>query len=135
MKDENIKEIKWVGSSQGDLRDLPEEVRATFGYALYEAQMGGKSRHAYPMLGFGSASVLEIVEDDDHNGTYRAVYTVKFKECIYVLHVFQKKSKKGITTPKHVMDLVKARLKDAEDDYAYHLSKNKNRRIGQDKKK
>ena len=134
MENEGVKEIKWIGSSQDDLRELPDEVRATFGYALYEAQMGDKSRHAYPLQGFGSASVLEIIENDDGN-TYRAVYTVKFKEYIYVLHVFQKKSKKGIATPKHEIDLIKARLKDAAEDYAYHLSKNKNRRLAHGKKK
>ena len=135
MESEDLKEIKWVSSSQDDLRELPDEVRATFGYALYEAQMGGKFKNAYPMRGFGGASVLEIIEDDDHNSTYRAVYTVKFKDYIYVLHVFQKKSKKGIATPKPEMDLIKARLKDAEADYAYHLNENKSRRVGHGKKK
>ena len=56
MESEDVKEIKWIGSSQDDLRELSDEVRATFGYALYEAQVGGKSRHAYPLQGFGGAS-------------------------------------------------------------------------------
>ena len=108
-------------------------LEATFGYALYEAQRGGKFRHAYPMKGFGSANVLEILEDDDHNSTYRAIYTVRFKDYIYVLHAFQKKSKKGISTPKHEIDLIKSRLKEAEADYAKELSKN--RSVERDKKK
>ena len=86
------------------------------GYALYQAQVGRKSPSAKPLAGYGGASVLEIVEDFQTN-TYRAVYTVKFSESVYVLHAFQKKSKKGIATPKPDVDLVKKRLALAEQDY------------------
>lgn len=86
------------------------------GYALYQAQVGGKSPSARPLAGYGGASVLEIIEDFKTNA-YRAVYTVKFSESVYVLHAFQKKSKKGIATPKAEVDLIKKRLGLAEQDY------------------
>jgi phage-related protein len=86
------------------------------GYALYQAQAGLKTSSAKPLRGFGGASILEIVEDHQTD-TYRAVYTVKFSELVYVLHAFQKKSKKGIATPKPDIDLIKRRLRVAEEDY------------------
>ena len=86
------------------------------GYALYQAQLGLKARSAKPLHGFGGAGILEIVEDY-HGDTYRAVYAVKFSEFVYVLHAFQKKSKKGIATPKLEIDLIKKRLSMAEQDY------------------
>lgn len=86
------------------------------GYALYQAQLGLKAPSAKPLGGFGGASVLEIV-DDFQAGTYRAVYTVRFADAVYVLHAFQKKSKKRIATPKADLDLIKRRLKLAEADY------------------
>jgi len=92
------------------------------GYALYQAQLGLKAPLAKPLRGFGGAGVLEIVED--HRGdTYRAVYTVKFSDFVYVLHAFQKKSKKGIATPKPDIDLIKKRLKIAEEDYKIRLQR------------
>jgi len=110
------KPIEWVGSSLEDLREFPDEVTAMMGYALFLAQVGRKHPDAKPLKGFGGASVLEVVED--HRGdTYRAVYTVKFAEAVYVLHAFQKKSKKGIATPKQDIELVKARLKAAAAHY------------------
>ena len=86
------------------------------GYALYQAQVGLKAPSAKPLHGFGSANILEIVEDYQTN-TYRAVYTVKFAEFIYVLHSFQKKSKKGGATPKSDIDLTKRRLRAAEEHF------------------
>ncbi len=86
------------------------------GFALYQAQLGRKAPSAKPLAGFGGAGVLEIVEDFRAN-TFRAVYTVKFSEQVYVLHAFQKKSKKGIATPKAELDLIKKRLRVAEEDY------------------
>jgi phage-related protein len=83
---------------------------------LFQAQLGGKAPSAKPLSGFGGAGVLEITEDFQTN-TYRAVYTVKFAKLVYVLHVFQKTSKKGIATPKADVDLIKTRLKIAEQDY------------------
>ena len=86
------------------------------GYALYQAQLGLKAVSAKPLRGFGGAGILEIV-DNYETDAYRAVYTVKFSEFVYVLHSFQKKSKKGIATPKPDIDLIKKRLNIAEEDY------------------
>ena len=92
---------------------LPDAVIDTFGYALYLAQTGKKHEQAKPLHGFGSAGVLEIVEDFRGN-VYRAVYTVRFAVAVFVLHVFQKKSKTGLATPKQDMELIRDRLKVAE---------------------
>ena len=108
-----VKPVEWVASSKKDLMSMPSEVVDVFGFALHVAQHGGKHLQAKPLKGFGSAGVLEIVEDDD-GSTYRAVYTVRFGNALYVLHCFQKKSHKGIETPKQDMDLVRDRLKLAQ---------------------
>jgi len=108
-----VKPLYWVGSSKKDLLALPEAVVHIFGYALYLAQTGKKHDQAKPMRGFGSAGVLEIIEDWEGN-TYRAVYTVRFVESVFVLHVFQKKSKRGVATPKRDLDLIRERWKAAE---------------------
>ena len=107
------KPLEWVGSSHKDLMDLPTDVRRFFGYALSLAQVGDRHDAAKVLKGFGCAGVIEVVEDDT-GGTYRAVYTVKFEEAVFVLHCFQKKSKRGIATPKEDMDIIRARLKVAE---------------------
>jgi phage-related protein len=104
------KPLEWIGSSRKDLKELPDEVIDVFGYALHLAQTGGRHAQAKPLQGFGSAGVLEVVEDWRGN-TYRAVYTVRFEQRVYVLHVFQKKSKSGIATPKPDIDLIRGRLK------------------------
>lgn len=110
---DHLKPLLWVGSSKKDLLSMPDDVVDVFGFALHLAQTGKKHEQAKPLKGFGGASVLEVVED--HLGdTYRAVYTVKIAEAIYVLHCFQKKSKQGIETPKHEMDLIRERLKAAQ---------------------
>jgi phage-related protein len=106
----NEKPLEWVGSSHKDLMALPEDIRRFFGFALSLAQAGDKHEAAKVLQGFGGAGVLEVVEDDQ-GGTYRAVYTVKFFEAVFVLHCFQKKSKRGIATPKEDMDIINARLK------------------------
>lgn len=93
---------------------MPEDVQDVFGYALHQAQEGDKHPQSRPLKGFAGAGVLEVVEDYDGD-TYRAVYTVKFGTAIYALHCFQKKSTKGIATPKPDVDLIKARLKTAEE--------------------
>jgi phage-related protein len=108
-----VKPLYWVGRSKKDLLALPETVMHVFGYALYLAQAGRKHDQAKPMKGFGSAGVLEIIEDWEGN-TYRAVYTVRFVESVFVLHVFQKKSKRGVATPKKELDLIRERWKTAE---------------------
>ena len=109
----NDKDIIWVGDSKDSLRSFPEDVKDVMGFALRQAQQGGKHPAAKPLKGFKGAGVLEIVEDHDGD-TYRAVYTVRFKGRVYVLHAFQKKSKKGIQTPQPVIDLIKDRLKRVE---------------------
>jgi len=109
-----VKSLYWLGNSLKNLKEMPEDVQETFGYALYLAQIGEKHRVAKPLKGFTGAGVLEVVEDYGGN-TYRAVYTVRFDEAIYVLHVFQKKSKSGITTPKQEIDLIESRLKQAQE--------------------
>ena len=107
------KPLEWIGSSKKDLMALPPDVRRRFGYALSLAQLGDQDDAAKVLKGFKGAGVLEVVEDDT-GGTYRAVYTVKFAEAVFVLHCFQKKSKSGIATPKADMDIVRTRLKVAE---------------------
>ena len=102
--------LEWIGSSYRDLMALPADVRRFFGYALSLAQAGDQHDAAKTLKGFGGAGVIEVVEDDA-GGTYRAVYAVKFKEAVFVLHCFQKKSKRGIATPKQDMDVIRARLK------------------------
>ena len=116
MSKQPRKPIKWVGSAKRDLDVMPEDVKDLFGHAIDLAQAGGKHQDAKEMTGFGSAGVLEVVEDD-RGDTYRAVYTVKFSRWVYVLHCFQKKSKSGIKTPKEEMDLIHARLKAAKLDF------------------
>lgn len=105
--------LAWIGSSRKDLKKFPAEVRNAMGYALYQAQLGLKAVNAKPLAGFSGASVLEIV-DDFQTDTYRAVYTVRFGDVVYVLHAFQKKSKKGIATATADLDLIKRRLRFAE---------------------
>lgn len=92
---------------------MPAIVQQRMGYSLHLAQTGDKGDNAKVLKGFGSAGVLEVVENDS-GGTYRAVYTVRFASAVYVLHCFQKKSVKGIATPKPDMELIKERLKIAE---------------------
>ena len=111
------KPIKWVGSSKKDLKEMPEDVQDVFGFALGLAQAGQKHDAAKPLKGFGSAGVLGVVESDE-GGTYRAVYTVRLDHWIYVLHCFQKKSTKGIETPKPDLVQIKSRLNDAQEDHA-----------------
>jgi phage-related protein len=119
-----IKPVIWIGSSRADLASFPEEVKDAIGYALYVAQQGGKHPDAKPLRGFGGAGILEIVEN--HAGdTYRAVYTVRLAGRIYALHAFQKKSKTGIKTPKAEINLVKSRLKRAEEEQARWLEEQK----------
>ncbi len=113
---EESKPLFWIGSSRVDLREFPEEVSHSMGFALWQAQLGRKHRDAKVLKGFGGAGVLEVVEDHD-GSTYRAVYTVKFAGAVYVLHAFQKKSKKGIKAPVAEMNLIRQRLKAAEEHH------------------
>jgi phage-related protein len=111
-----IRPIFWIGSSRRDLRDLPQEVRRSVGHALFAAQQGVTDPAAKALKGFGGARVMEIVERY-RSEAYRAVYTAHFENAIYVLHVFQKKSKAGIATPKQDIDLIRKRYAEAEQDY------------------
>ena len=108
------KDIIWVSSSLEDLKRFPEPVQKVMGFALFQAQCGGKHLQARPLKGFGGAGVLEIIEDFDGNA-FRMVYTVRFADAVYVLHAFQKRSKRGTKTPKREMDVVRARLRMARD--------------------
>lgn len=108
-----MKPLFWVGKSRDDLRRLPEAVRRDMGFALQFAQEGGKHPSAKPLKGLGDAGVLEIVERN-RGDTYRAVYTIRFADAVYVLHVFMKKSKQGIATPRSDMKLIASRLAMAE---------------------
>jgi phage-related protein len=114
------KPVHWVGSSRADLRKLPPEVTRAIGQALWFAQKGDKHPAAKPLKGFAGAAVLEIVEEHASNA-YRAVYTVRFARAIYVLHVFHKKSTRGIKTSRHELDLIAARLAWARTDYEQWL--------------
>lgn len=116
MDEATPRPVEWVASSYKDYRAFPDPVQDAMGFALYQAQLGGMSDSAKPLKGFGGAAVVEIVEDHDGDA-YRAVYTVRFAKVIYVLHAFQKKSRKGIKTPQGDIELIERRLKTAEQDY------------------
>ena len=122
LKLTRLKNLIWVGSSKKDLKTFPEEVQDVFGYALYLAQTGNKHANAKPLKGFHGAGVLELVEEFDGNA-YRAVYTVKLSDTVYVLHAFQKKSTSGIATPTKEIELVKHRLKTAQAHHEQELGK------------
>ena len=112
--DKSYKHILWVGLSKKDLMAMPDEIKSAFGFALYLAQQGKKHQNAKPLKGFSGAGVLEAVEDC-LGDTFRAVYIVKIAEVIYVLHCFQKKSKRGIETSKQEIELIRDPLKMAQD--------------------
>lgn len=119
-----MRPVEWVGSSLEDIRTFPEPVRDDVGFAIYQAQVGMKHRDAKPLKGLGNG-VLEVVARHDGNA-YRAVYTARFEKAVYVLHAFQKKSKKGIATPKQEIDLVKRRLTAAQKHYEEHYGEKQN---------
>ena len=110
------KPVYWVGTPKEDVSAFPQEVRRRIGGALWEAQLGRKAAWAKPLRGFGDAGVLEIVDDYDGD-TFRAVYTVRFAAAVYVLHAFQKKSRRGVTTPRCELRVVESRLTRAREDY------------------
>jgi phage-related protein len=116
MERQTRKPIVWVAGTREDLSAFPRSVKVSIGFALHQAQRGKKHPDAKPLGGFGDAGVLEIIADHSGN-TYRGVYTVRFERCVYVLHVFQKKSKKGIKTPKRDIGLVRQRLRWARRHY------------------
>jgi phage-related protein len=116
------KPVEWIGSSRDDLREFPQDVRRVMGQAIDDAQLGGEHPAAKALKGFGGRGVLEVVDDFDGDA-YRAVYTVKFAGAVYVLHVFQKKSKKGIATPRREIELIKGRLKRADEHHRANYMK------------
>jgi phage-related protein len=111
-----MRELRWVASSKKDLLKFPDEARREAGFAIEDALRGLKHQSAKPLKDFGGASVMEIVCDDEGDA-YRVVYATRFPEAIYVLHSFQKKSTRGKKTPDRHIELIHARLKDAEQDY------------------
>ncbi len=115
MKRDTLRPVEWVASSRADLKGFPEAVRARVGFAIYQAQTGLRHRDAKSLKGFGSG-VLEVVSRYDGD-TFRAVYTVRFEAAVYVLHAFQKKAKRSVTTPKRELDVVRQRLRAAERHY------------------
>src|SRR3984957_11915596 len=116
-----VRPLLWIASSKRDYRKFPPPVQDDLGFELFLAQTGQHPPSAKPLKGLGSG-VVELVEDFDGD-TYRAVYTVRFGDAVYVLHTFKKKSKRGIKTPQGDIDLVKRRLKDAEHDHAQRFKK------------
>lgn len=122
MADNKGNSVEWIGSSYDDWVVLPDDVQDVLGYALHLAQLGGKANNTKPLKGCKGAGVLEIV-DDYLGDTYRGIYTVKFENVVYVLHVFKKKSSKGIATPKKAIQLVEQRLKTAKTHYEAYYQK------------
>ncbi len=120
----DLKPLAWIGSSREDVRSFPEEVKDAFGFALFIAQRGGRHRDTKPLKGFGGAGVMEIMSSQGGDA-YRAVFTVRFAERVYVLHAFQKKSKRGIATPRREIEIVKARLRLAGQEHARWLAASK----------
>ncbi len=120
-----LRPVYWVGSAKDDLRAFPADVQDVMGYALELAQRGSKHPGAKPLKGFGGASVLEIIDDFDGE-TYRTIYTVRLRSGVYVLHAFQKKSKRGITTPMYEIDLINARLRAAAHEDTKRVRDNAN---------
>jgi phage-related protein len=108
-----LKPLVWVGASRKDFSAFPDEAKSEMGYALFQAQQGFRHRKAKPLSGFGGAGVVEIVSDF-RGDAFRTVYTVRFASSVYVLHAFQKKSKTGIATPHSEINLVRQRLREAE---------------------
>ena len=113
-----LKPVEWIGSARDDLREMPEDIQGTFGYALHEAQRGKHHPNAKQLKG-ELHGLIEVVDDFDGD-TYRAIYTVKLAGIVYVLHVFQKKSTRGIATPKREIAVIKERWQRAKRHYAAH---------------
>lgn len=111
-----MRPVLWIGSSLKDMRDMPEDVQSDFGHSLREVQKGRDPGNIKPFRHLGEPGVSEI-KVEERNGTFRCVYTVEFRDMIAVLHVFQKKSKSGISTPKEEIDLILKRLKQARVEY------------------
>ncbi len=112
----DLRPLLWVASSKRDFIEMPEDVVGDFGHWLFQVQKGKTPKGSKPLSGFGGAQVIEL-RKDHADGTFRTVYTVRYADVVVILHAFQKKSKKGIATPKQDIDLIHARLKLAEIMY------------------
>lgn len=112
----DAKPLFWIGESKQALSAFPRDVKEEIGEALWVAQLGAKSPRAKPLKGFGDAGVLEVVDNFDGNA-YRAVYTIRFAQAVYVLHVFQKKSHSGVSMPRRDIELIRLRLAKAREEY------------------
>lgn len=110
------KPLVWIGSSHEDFVRFPGEVQDDFGYRLWRVENGELPIHAKPLKGFGGASVIELIQNFD-GSTYRAVYTVRIRDRVCVLHCFQKKSSSGIKTSAEDMESIRRRLAKAEEMY------------------
>ena len=119
------KPLYWVGSSKKDFLGFPGDVVDNIGYALGAVQYGGHPPSAKPWKGLGPG-VHEIVESDE-SGAFRAVYTVRFRKAVYVLHAFQKKSPSGVRTARSDIDLIEQRLRLAKKDYEERYGEETNR--------
>ncbi len=116
-----VRPLLWVASTKRDYRQFPPRVQSNFGFELFLAQSGQHPPSAKPLKGIGGRTI-ELAADFAGD-TYRAVYTARFADAVYVLHAFKKKSKRGVKTPKSDIDLVKRRLTDAEHDHAQRFKK------------
>ena len=121
MTGAKMKPLRWAGSSRKDIKNFPKPVQRIIGQALFAAQSSEEYPSVKALKGFGGRSVLEIVAPFDGD-TWRAVYTVRFRDAIYVLHAFQKKSKQGRATPQREIELIRLRLAEAERDYKQRLN-------------
>ena len=117
--------LLWVASSKRDYMEFPPQVQDGFGFELFLVQTGQHPPSAKPLRGMGSGT-LELIDNFDGD-TYRAVYTVRFSEAVYVLHAFKKKSKRSAKTPQPDIDLIKRRLKVAAEKHVRRFSKEANR--------
>jgi len=116
-----VRPVLWIASSRRDYRAFPARVQDNFGFELFLVQTGQHPPSAKPLRRLGSGTI-ELVEDFDGD-TYRAIYTIRFSEAVYVLHAFKKKSKRGTRTPQSDIDLIKRRLRDAVHDHALRFTK------------
>jgi phage-related protein len=124
------KPLHFVGSSIKDLRAMPEDVQDVFGSALLDAQYGDHPKGARPFGEGLPRSVMKLIEDHDSN-TFRAAFTVSFPEAVYVLHVFKKKSRSGVGTPRPDKEVIRVRLEAAEQHHKQFYGERRGRREGE----
>jgi phage-related protein len=120
---DTLRPLFWIRSSKRDYRAFPARVQDNLGFELFLTQTGQHPPSAKPLKRIGTGTI-ELVENHDGD-TYRAVYTIRYREAVYVLHAFKKKSKRGSKTPQSDIDLIKRRLRDAEQDHAVRFKERK----------